>query len=131
MGAYDFFRNIAVLMIVINLGAVMAGALFPSFRVAVLDSVGMINQMQEQVSGISPENTGTIGDLVTAFGFIKFFFGNVLTGNYFVWKMLGLAQPITLEPGASKPTWTFALALSIFVEFAYAVAIIEFIRGRI
>lgn len=131
MGAFDAFRNLAIFMIVINLAAVMAGAMFPSLRTAVLDSVGMVNELQQQANSITPQNTGTVGDLVATFGFMKFFFGNILAGNYYVWKMLGLDQPIVLEPGGETSTWTFALALSIFVELIYAIALIEFVRGRI
>lgn len=132
MGAYDVARNLAVFMIILNLSAIMAGVLFPSFRISVMDSVGLINEMEEQVESISPSSTGDIGDYITAFGFMKFFFGNLMFGNYYLWKMLGLANPIVLEAGAkASTTWTFAHVLSLFTEFIYAVALIEFLRGRV
>jgi len=132
VGAYEVFRNLAIFMVVLNLGAIMAGVLFPSMRIAVMDSVGLVEEMKSQAESINPENTGTIGDLATTFGFIKFFFGNLVLGNYYVWKMIGLANPIVLEPGAeASSTWTFAYVLSIFTEFIYAIALIEFARGKV
>jgi len=132
MGAYDVARNLAVFMIMLNLAAVMAGVLFPSFKISVMDSVGLIEEMKEQAESISPSSTGNIGDYIAAFGFIKFFFGNLLFGNYYLWKMLGLATPITLEPGATaSTTWTFAYVLSLITEFVYAIALIEFLRGKV
>jgi len=132
MGAYDFFRNFAIFMIILNLSAVLAGVFFPSLRVSEINTTGVIHNMYSQINSITPQQTGTIGDYITTFGLMKFFFVNTVAGNYYLWKMLGLDTPITLQPGAHvNSTWTVAKVLSIFVEFTYVIALIEFLRGRI
>ncbi len=132
MGAYDFFRNFAIFMIILNLSALLAGVFFPSLRVSELHTTGVINNMYSQVNSITPQQTGTIGDYITTFGLMKFFFVNTVAGNYYLWKMLGLDTPIVLQPGAHvNTTWTVAKILSIFVEFTYVIALVEFLRGRI
>lgn len=134
MGFYEALRNIAIFMLILNLGATLAAAMFPDFRIAVADSTGLIEQLENQTGSITPQSTSLTGDLITAFGIAKFFFGNIITGNYYLWKSLGLdtAIIITDNPSANySTTWTFAKVFSLITITVYALGMMEFLRGKI
>lgn len=134
MGFYEALRNIAIFMLILNLGATLAAAMFPDFRIAVADSTGLIEELENKTTSINPESTDVVGDLKTAWDIAKFFFGNLVTGNYYLWKSLGLdtAIVITDNPSANySTTWTFAKVFSLITLAVYALGMMEFIRGKV
>ncbi|MBO8175419.1 MAG: hypothetical protein H0Z18_09195 [Thermococcus sp.] len=136
MGAYDALRNLAIMLFLINLGATLAGAIFPDFALAMQgEQVEQLTEnMQSQIDTIQPSSTSTIGDLVTAFGLALTFFKNLLTGNYYVWKALGLDKSITITSTGvivKEGGLTFAHVLGSVGVMIYVLGIIEFIRGRV
>lgn len=136
MGAFDALRNLAIFLFIINIGAVMLGAIFPSFGAAMIygGSSQMIANMQEQVNSMNIDSSSFVGNVVSAWGLAKTFFANMLTGNYYIWRALGLDRSFSItNTGVSTGTGglTFAAALGIIGELIYVLGMVEFMRGRI
>jgi hypothetical protein len=136
MGAFDALRNLAIFLFIINLFAVLAGAVFLDFGASMIygKTEQLTENMEEQVNALSIDSTSTIGNVVSAWGLAKTFFKNMLTGNYYVWRALGLDQGfsitstgVTVHDGG----FTLAVVLGIIGEMVYVLGMIEFIRGRV
>jgi len=136
MGAYDALRNLAIFLFIINIAATLTAAMFPDFALALQGEQveQLTTNMQSQIDTIQPSSTSTIGDLVTAFGLALTFFKNLLTGNYYIWRALGLDKSITITANGvtvNDGGLTFAHILGTIGLMIYVLGIIEFVRGRI
>lgn len=136
MGAYDALRNLAIFLFIINVAATLAAAMFPDFALALQGEQveQLTTNMQSQIDTIQPSSTSTIGDLVTAFGLALTFFKNLLTGNYYIWRALGLDKSITITANGvtvNGEGLTFAHVFGTIGLMIYVLGIIEFVRGRV
>ena len=134
MGAYRALRTLAIFLFMINLGATLAAAMFPSFALAMNGNTQtFMNNIEQQVNSITPQQTGTVGDYITAFGLATTFFKNLVTGNYYVWKALGLDQSIVIGPNGVHVSQggrlTFAKIRAAVGVLVYTLGMIEFVRG--
>ena len=134
MGAYRALRNLAIFLFMINLGATLAAAMFPSFAMAMNGNAQtFMDNMESQVNSITPQQTGTVGDYITAFGLAVTFFKNLITGNYYVWKALGLDQSVVITNTGVHVSQggavTFAKILATVGILVYTLGMIEFVRG--
>jgi len=134
MGAYNALRNLAIFLFIVNLGATLAAAMFPSFAMAMNGNAQtFMSNVENQVNSITPQQTGTVGDYITAFGLATTFFKNLITGNYYIWKALGLDQSIIIRSDgvhvSNGGKITFATILATVGVLVYALGMIEFVRG--
>lgn len=136
MGAYDALRNLMIMLFIINIGATLTAAIFPDFAYAMNGEQfeQLASNMMEQVNTLQPSETGTLGDYVTAFGLIVTFAKNTITGNYYVWRALGLDKGFKITSTGVEiveSSITLAHVLSVICLLVYALGMAEFLRGRV
>lgn len=136
MGVYDALRNLAIFLFIINIFAVLAGAVFPDFGAAMVygNTNQLVGNMQEQVNSMSVDSSSMIGNVVSAWGLAKTFFMNMLTGNYYIWRALGLDRSFSISStgvSVSDGGFTLAVAFGLLGELVYVLGMVEFMRGRI
>jgi len=136
MGAFDALRNLAIFLFIMNIFAVLAATIFPDFGTTMLygNVEQLTNNMQEQVNALNIDSSSTIGNVISAWGLTKTFFMNMLTGNYYIWRAIGLDRGFSItSTGVNVKTGGFTLAVvfGILGEMVYVLGTLEFIRGRV
>ena len=114
MGLTNAGLNFMYFIFVLNLAIAITAAAYPQFSYVDTGQYPQLNESIQKVENINPDSIGTWG----AYDVARTFLGNVLSGNYYLWRGLGLDE-----------TWSTALAA--LAGLSYLIVLIAVIWGRV
>jgi len=114
MGLTNAGLNFMYFIFILNLAVAIVGTAYPQFSYVDTHQYPQLNQSLEKVENINPDTPLQW----SAYDVIKTFFSNVVGGNYYLWRALGL-----------NDVW--ANALRILTYLSYIIVIIAILFGRV
>jgi len=114
MGLTNAGLNFMYFIFILNIAIAIASSAYPDFAYIHTQEYPQLSESLEKVENINP-NTPLQWN---AYDVVKTFFSNVIGGNYYLWRALGLDE-----------TWAWALRLLTYLN--YLIVMIAILFGRV
>ncbi len=113
MGLSNAGLNFMYFIFILNLAISVVGAAYPQFSYVNTGTSPELNESLSKVDNLNPDNVGVFG----AYDLARTFLTNVVSGNYYLWRSLGLDS-------------VWAKALSTLTYLSYFIVMVAVVWGR-
>jgi hypothetical protein len=114
MGLTNAGLNFMYFIFILNISIAIVSSAYPDFAYINTQEYPQLSESLEKVENINPDTPLQW----SAYDVIRTFLGNVVSGNYYLWRALGLDE-----------TWAWALRLLTYLS--YLIVMIAILFGRV